>query len=314
MSVEQPKPKPVARRLVLVGCRGVQSGSGSTQVNVSEFRLVGLKVKWRKLLARREVLEALRALAAAPEDPARREEAAAALRGDARLQPVASSMFVGGQLKQRRVHLEGRALRSASERLENGTVVVFRDCEGVQSGAGSVQHNRFSYICRDFTVDAETLVARHPQIAGAVVDHLFSGPANAAELGARLKAALTAPSTCADIDERVRTGTTSRDGVKWKDYDGLSLGTGATVRNDPSVVLDRLGYGCLPVKTDLPGGLRLPRTRPSTRRRAELRTRPRVEPDFLPPLVPTPDPPLDANEIDSPGTRLPEPGGGFSLF
>ncbi|MEU4878677.1 hypothetical protein [Streptomyces sp. NPDC021608] len=273
---------------------------------MSEFKLVDLKVNWRKLLSRREVRKALRALANAPEDPLRREDAEAALRGDAGLEPVASSMFVGGQLKQQRVHVEGRALRNASERLVNGTLVVFRDCEGIQTGPSSIQRNRFSYICRDFTVDAETLVARHPQIASAIVDHLFSGHENDAGLGAQLEAVLTAPSTCTDIDERVRTGTTSRDGLKWKDYDGLSLGAGATVRNDPSVVLNRLGYGCLPESKDLPAGLRLARTRPSTRRRAER--------DVHPSLDLTPEPPLDANEIHAPGTDLPGPGNGFSPF
>jgi hypothetical protein len=192
-SIDETSPAPP--QVLVIGCRAVQVGNHNWQF--LHFRCdLKARVDFAPVLRRPDVQEALAKLAL---DPANEE-----LRDRVMRHLCHRWQFIGARaLELRRVDRlkgPGYARVTPGERVlhrlcepDTGSVVVVRDCDGVQIGDHCRQTAEFAYVCKRPRVDEVALLKENPAVAGALVDMMIGraepGPTDAlhAELDRALR-------------------------------------------------------------------------------------------------------------------------------
>ncbi|MFD5757732.1 RIP homotypic interaction motif-containing protein [Streptomyces sp. NPDC127044] len=161
--------------VLVIGCRAVQVGDHNWQF--LHFRCeLEARLDFAPVLRRPAVQQALEELALDPENGELRDRVMSQL--------CRRWEFFGSKvLELRRVERVkgpagaritpgGEVLDSLCEP-ETGSIVVVRDCEGVQIGDHSRQTAEFAYVCQRPKLSETTLLREYPAVAGALVDMMI---------------------------------------------------------------------------------------------------------------------------------------------
>ncbi|MER5431881.1 RIP homotypic interaction motif-containing protein [Streptomyces sp. NPDC002588] len=171
--------------VLVIGCRAVQIGDHNWQF--LHFRCeLEAQLDFTPVLRRSDVQQALEELALDPENSELRDRVmsqlcrrweffgskALELRRVERVKGPAGARITPGE----------RVLDSLCEP-DTGSIVVVRDCEGVQIGDHSRQTAEFAYVCKRPKLSETTLLRENPAVAGALVDIMIGraepGPGDA---------------------------------------------------------------------------------------------------------------------------------------
>ncbi|MGW5662071.1 RIP homotypic interaction motif-containing protein [Streptomyces sp. NPDC003758] len=216
---------PTSPKVMVIGCRAVQVGSHNWQF--LHFRCdLRAQVDFGSVLRRLDVQEDLAELALDPENGKLRDRVMRHL--------CHRWQFLGSKaLELRRVERlngSGYAQVTPGERVldrlcepDTGSMVVVRDCDGVQIGDHCRQTAEFAYVCKRPRIDEVTLLEENPAVAGALVDMMIGGaePGPTDALHAELDSALRS------YEVRFwEPGTVSRgrDGLCVEGLEGVSVG------------------------------------------------------------------------------------------
>ncbi|WP_345054587.1 RIP homotypic interaction motif-containing protein [Streptomyces rameus] len=220
------------RRLLVLGCRGVQVGDGNTQFNTYTYQMQDPPVDFAVVLRLPAVRAALRRLILDPDNDVLRQEAEDALRAGPWYLLKKDTLDLGP--------LERNALSgaAAAELPEAEGFITVRNCQGVQLGDGCVQQNDFTYVCRRPTVNVHALLKEPSKVASSLVDAVINPPApeRAESLNFAVKSALLSRDTVAAIPDRSLRLPAGTNFVR--DRDGVSIGNRCETHEFKALMVD----------------------------------------------------------------------------
>jgi hypothetical protein len=233
--VSEPPELPAKRRgqIEAFGVRGLQLGDGNLQENFYIWAVKMPPIDLAERLESADVRSAVRALAADPTDRAARQDlvdkiAPEPLLGGARITELQVSQ-VGGPGISSRWPLFG--------------TLFMRELSGVLVGDGNIQRNEFTYAVAP-TADAAGLLRANPKLAKALIDCAFpeEGSSDDATLNAALRDALEHADIRDDGKTRSEQHPMPAPGkvLRLRNIDGVSVGSGSTVRRIDEIATDRV--------------------------------------------------------------------------